>query len=433
MSEPIKSQADLNAELALKQASQDISGKPTVTGDFTDSSAALDALAAQVKPKEPAAPAAGAEPAAPAAPVVPAKPAAAPPAGDPVTPPAPVVDDPVTKTAAELFKSSPALPPGVSPKSAEAFAAIKIKAAQEVVEREKKIAELTEQLKASKNPSTEQLEKEKELEEHRAWREKLDVDFDPKFKKFDTEANQHREFIYAQLKKNPAVSDDVIAAIKKYGGPDNVNMAKIFEKLNDPTLQRLIEAKLADVEQIKYNKDQAVKAAKENLAGYLGDREKTWKAASTQHATITKQKVDTFLPAFDWFKEKPATEPDAATHNEFIKTLKGQVEEAIRDDSPDMRAVLVTGMAKLFYLQREQETLTKKLADAEAKLAEVTGKWEKIKNSSRSRLDESAAPPGGGSSPAPVKVENQIGLRTPDALDAIAKQVMESKAAKAAA
>lgn len=421
-----------NAEIAAKVAQQDISGKSTVTGEFGEATDALDKLAAQVKPKE-------------APPVEPAKPAK-----PDVTTAAPVPDPEAVKKAAEeakrsaeelkradeFFKDSPKLPPNASPKSSEAFSSIKLKAAQEISAREQEIEKLKKQIEDAKKPSPEILEKEKELEDLRLWRAKVDVEYDPKFKGHDKGIEQQREFIYAQLSKNTAFTPEIIEQIKKYGGPDMVNMSKLFELAKDPTLQRLVESKLADIEMAKYNKDQAIKAAKENISQYIKEREEAQTKAVTAHAQAVTAHLSQYLDKLEWYSERQlpkdadeATKKEIESHNEFIKTLKPQVMEAISDNTPEMKAVLVTGMAQLFKLQREVPALKTELEATKKSLAEITAKWEAVKNSSRSRLNESAAPSGGIT---PPKADVDVNTRASDALDTLAKQVMEKRAQAAA-
>src|SRR6185369_5758814 len=236
-----------NAEVARKLAEQDAAGRTTTAApaDLADSSSALDKLAeAQAKEKE--------NPPEDAAPEV--------------TPTTPEVtpeekakaDEAAAKAAADLkadqeraeafFKDAPKLPPNASPKSSEAFNSIKIRAAKDISERDaeieklrKEIAERDEKLKNPLPPET-----EKEIKELREWRAKLDVDADPKFKEFDKGIEQTREFIYSQLLQNPNINPSLIDAIKKHGGPEMVKWDKIFDGLKDPTLQRIIESKIAD-------------------------------------------------------------------------------------------------------------------------------------------------------------------------------------------
>jgi len=59
-------------------------------------------------------------------------------------------------------------------------------------------------------------------------------------------------------------------------------------------------------------------------------------------------------------------------------------------------------------------------------LAEVTEKYDKIRKASQSRLGESAAPTAG--KPAAPKGSEQVNTRPGDALDAIARQIMEQRA-----
>jgi len=430
-----------NADVAAKVAGQDISGQSTVTGEFGEATDALDKLAAQVKPKEMVEP-----PKAPDAPDASPKLQKQPDKAPDKTPdktPDPVPDPEATKKAEEAlkkadeyFKDSPKLPPNASPKSSEAFSSIKLKAAQEISAREAEIEKLRKEIEAAKKPSTEVLEKEKELEELRKWRAKVDVDFDPKFKDHDKGIEQQREFIYAQLGKNPAVTPEIIAQIKKYGGPDMINLSKLFDSIKDPTLQRLVESKVADIEMAKYNKEQAIKAAKENITLYAKEREEAQaKAATTQVQAVTSN-LSNLLDRLDWYSEKEipkdadaATKKEIEEHNEFIKTLKPQVMEAITDNTPEMKAVLITGMAQLFNLQRRVPVLEAKLAASEKALTEVTAKWEAVKNSSRSRLNESAAPAGGIPQQKPGV---DVNTRASDALDDLAKQVMEKRAQAAA-
>jgi hypothetical protein len=419
-----------NAAVARQQAAQDIAGQSTVTGEFGDASSALDKLAESVVP---VAPDSNTTP--------------------PETKPEGVTPDPAAEAAAkaateaaakaaeelkkadEFFKDSPKLPPNASPKSSEAFSTIKIKAAQEISAREQKIADLEKKLAESGKPSTDQLEKEKEAEELRQWRAKLDVEFDPKFKEYDKNIEKQREFIYAQLLQNPAIKPEVIDQIKKYGGPEKVNMVKIFEAVGDPTLQRLVEAKIADIQMAHYEKTNAIKSAKENLTQYLETRQQESTKTQIARSQETQTQLEGMLGNLDWFKEKQAeasadeaTKKEAAEHNEFLGKLKGELKAALQDDSPQMKAIQITGLAQLFHLQRRVPALEAKLAAAEKQLSETTAKWEAVKASGRSRLHESAAPAGG----IPVqKAGVDVNQRAGDALDAIAKQVMEEQAAKA--
>ena len=422
--------AEHNAEVKITLESQ---GAPTVGSDVSDlqaSSDALDALAATIEKKvDDVLP--EVTPAAPAAPAA----------------PAPTAEELAAKEAAaaaaarseEIFKGSPTLPPGASPKSAEAFSAVKIRAAQEISARDaqleetrKKLAEAEERLKAGPDPAV-----VKELEEHRQWRARLDVDADPKFKEFDKQIAASHEFIYAQLRKSPAVTAEVIEQIKKLGGPENVNLDKIFSAVKDSTLQRVVEAKVADIEVAKFNKDQAVAEAKKNIAGYLEQQRKSYEESVGSHNAATKARFSELSSKLSWFSEKPvdakADEPtrkSAEAHNTFIKGVRSQLDEALRDDTPEMRAIMLAGMAQLIYLQRVHEGTKAESAALKAELAEAKTKLEKLTGASVSRLRETGARPGGAIPKAPA---HNWDARSGDALDDIAKQISEERARKASA
>lgn len=440
-----------NADIATKLADQDAAGKSTAASkaDIDDTSAALDALAAQVT-KQPDAdkPPADKPVVSPKAtddsakaPDAPAKepdaPAKAPDDATKPAPAAPAVDPTVQKKVDDIFKDTPSLPAGASPKSAEAFATVKVKAAQEISARDSEIAKLQKQVSEFEatrgKPTPEQEAMQKELEDLRMWRAKLDVDFDPKFKEHDKSIEQAREFVYAQLTKHSQiVTPEVVAEIKKFGGPDNTDLSKVFEAIKDPVLQRLVEAKLADIEMLKYNKQQAIQSAKSNVGEWMKKREDEWKQAATQHTQQTRSYLDPMLGALDWFKEKKveasadeSAKKSAEEHNKFVGELKGQIQAAMQDDSPQMRAILVTGVAQLFNLQREHAQVKNELASAKKALEEVTSKYERVKSASVSRLRESGAPDNAVPAPAKTSVTTSTG----DALDALARQVMEQRAA----
>jgi hypothetical protein len=398
---------------------------PDPAGDAGD---ALDALAAQVKPKDDAAPPVEPKDTTPAAPTPEEKAAAEAAAAKAAE------DAEHAKRAETLFKDSPTLAPNASVKSSEAFSAVKVQAAREIAAREaelekirKENAELQEKLKNTAPP-----EALKELSEHREWRARLDIEADPKFKEFDKQIAQTHEFIYAQLKKNPAVSDDLIAQIKKIGGPDKTDFSKLWPLTNDPALQRLVESKVADIEMTKFNKQQAIESAKQNVQQYMAQRQEQYAKSVTQHRDVTQQTYDNLAGKLEWFKpETVKAGADAAEkarvedYNKFITETQGQLKEALNDDSPQMRAVMLTGMAQLFYLQRKHDQTLAEKTGLEKQVAELSEKLDRFKKASLNRIKEGGAAPG-----AEAKIEKkegQLNVHTGDALDTLAKQVMEER------
>lgn len=340
------------------------------------------------------------------------------------------------KRADELFKDSPQLPANASPKSSEAFSSVKIKAAQEISARDQKISDLEAKVKDLEAKANKPLPDEikRELDDHRNWRTKLDIEADPKFKEYDKKVESVREFVYAQLRKSPKITDAVIEKIKSHGGPENVDMDKLFAAIEDPTTQRLIEAKLAELESIKFDKDQAIKSAQNNVKDYIAQREKAWQESATSHETETSGHLAEIMPKLDYMqrKEIPAGADDATrksieAHNKYADEMQATVVSALKDNSPAMRAVMITGVIQSIHL-KTQLTAEKARADkAEASLKEANEKLEKLKNASVSRLRESAAPPS-GKTPAAKEDPHKFGVPATQALDDIAKQIVEERA-----
>lgn len=353
------------------------------------------------------------------------------------------------KRADEIFKDTPGLPAGASPKSSEAFATIKVKAAQEITARDAEIDKLKKRNEELENAAKQSKpltpEIEKEVEELRKFRARVDLEADPKFKEFDKTAQSAREFIYSQLRKSPAITDEVIEEIKKHGGPDNVKMEKIFEAIKDPTIQRLVESKIADIEMAKHNKQEAIARSKEDISKYLEEREKSAGEAAQAHNKATQEIFQQFRTSegLQWLKPKVADpKADEATkkaideHNEFVKTTEAQIASAYADDSPTMRAILLAGMAQLLHVQRLNAANTAKLSTIEADhkkvvdghlatIKELQAKLDKIKGASISRLEQSGAV-NGGKTPE-VKAGDLDTRPTTQALDDIARDIREKR------
>jgi hypothetical protein len=432
---------DNNANVAAKLAAQDISGQSMAPKDTLDASNALDGLAKQAEEDAKKKAEATVEPKLDASVKTAeelSKDAEVKAAEEKVA----AERAEVQKKADEFFKDSPGLPPNASPKSSESFSAIKIKAAQEIAARESEIEKLKKEnadfqakLKNSAPPET-----LKELEEHREWRAKLDLEADPKFKVFDKTVAETHEFIYAQLKKSTAIGDDVIEQIKKHGGPENVQMDKIFAAVKDPAMQRLIESKLADIEMAKFNKTQAIESAKKNIAEYVKGREEAVLKNATAHNVATETHFNELTAKLDWYKPKTAdakaTDADKAaieSHNAFVADTQKNLAVAIKDDSPEMRAIMLAGMAQLFYLQNVHAGAAKKLETSEKALADVTAKYDKLRNASTTRLrDNLEISSNRSNTPAP-KPSDQFTKTAGESLDDLRKQVTEERERASAA
>lgn len=437
--------AKFNAEIATTLAEQGRElNKPATEVSIAETRDALEELRTKVTKEKTDAAVKAAEEVEDAAPIVEKKDSPKEASNDTL---APAKTDDKTAVVPDKSDASPSadifsginLPPNIKPKSAEAFAAVKSKALEEISARDTKLAELEKKLseveEKVKNPVPDEIHKE--LEELRTFRAKLDVEADPKFKSYDKEITDNHNFIYSQLLKTGKITQENIDQIKKYGGPGKVNLEKVFEVVNDPHVRRVIEAKLADEEMLHFKKEQAIKETKENVAGYLKEREEAYTKATKDHTHATQKEFSSLVAKMDWTKTKTASKDADATvkaeieaHNKFVESTKADLEAALQDDTPQMRAILLAGMGQLLNLQRVDAAKTKELADVRKQLSEATEKLEKIKSASRSRLPESSAPKN-AKPPEPKK--DEFGTHAGDAIENIRKQILQEKAEKAAA
>jgi len=433
---PVIDPAAHNAEVIAKGLKQNVEVSTTPAPEaIKNTGDSLDALAQQITEKNDKAD----EPiieTAPVAPVVPAEPTAE-----------EKQKSEIAARAAEFFKDAPSLPTNASPKSSEAFSQVKIKAAQEISSLESKLKDYETKVKEleekTKNPVPESVTKE--LEDLRQFRAKIDIDADPKFKTFDTDINHSRDFVYSQLKK-AGLSQNVVDKMKEFGGPDQTNMENVLAAIKDPDTKRAVETALAEIERTKYRREQAVQDAKKNIVEYTKERQKNYEAQANAHNTATEDLFKSHTSKMTWLNEiTPDDKADAtkkgeiAEYNSWVKDVKNTIEVAKRDDSPEMRAIMLAGMAQLLQYERQFKinlaVATNTAKEHEAKVSslnsqvkDLTDKLERIKSSSTSRLRQSGADPSGKSIPAPNK--NYFSQRSGDALDAVAQQVMEAKAAQ---
>jgi len=428
---PQEDLAAKNAEVARKLAAQGADSPENANkNEFSAAGGALDDLAKQAEEagKKKAEEAAAIPPKVEPVEVKPAE------SGTPSAEP-----DPIKQKAEEMFKESPTLPPNASPKSHEAFESIKVKAAQDISALNEKLEAVNKQLaefqRQSKDGNPEVLELRKQNQDLQARLAKLDVDVDPKFKTFDDKIKSTKDYVYDQLKQAGVVDDAVIKEMEKYGGPHKVKLEKVFEAIKgDEVLSSVVKAKVADLMATQYEKDKAIQQTKQNIEQYQKERGEFFQNASGNHTKAATALVDKMMGEFDWNKPvavddkmTPEQRKSAEETNKFLSETSAQVREALNDDSPEMRAILIAGTAQLFQLQRVHAATKAEAEGLRKQLGEATAKLEKIKNSSRSRLSESAAPPSGQMPKPKVDVFTS---RPGDALDALAKQVSDERAAR---
>jgi hypothetical protein len=421
------------SDLSKKLAEQDILGQSTRPAIDPESSDALDALAATVM---------GEENEVEVAPVVEPK------VEPKVEPAAPTPEEKAAadaKAAEEAKAATTAaastdklfegieLPGQARPKSAEAFAAIKQRAAAEIgrLETERKALEvkLAETEEKLKSPVPEEVTKE--LEELRGFRAKFDVELDPRFAKFDEQVVGANETAYTYMLKNRVASQATIDEIKKLGGLGGLDADAFLSTIKDATARRFVEGQLYKVEAAKAEKEQAIESAKTNIGDYTKARREELNNSSRAHNEEVSAKVTDLVGRLPWMTleklKDSATEEEkkAFSENEkFVKEVREQVEVAATDGSPEMRAVLVAGFAQLLNTQRAVVALQSQLAAAKTETETLNTKLARYTKASTSRLRESAAAPV-GTPGAAKKVD--LTLSAGESLDAIAAQVMASR------
>lgn len=301
------------------------------------------------------------------------------------------------------------LPPYTKPKSAEAFAEVKSMARRRIAEMEKETTELREKLKATEELAKNGLtaEQKAEFEELRKFRSQMEVEADPTWKEYDGKVKQNDELIYKKLRDSGA-SEEQIERIQSLGGPSEVDWDAISDKLPS-TVKRFIDAKLVENEDLEAKKSLAKEQAKKNAEDFFKTKESSFR-------TSVQSEVESLLPTFPWMKEKPVTGTDAekalaSAHNKMLQDIQANVQEAINDDSPKMKALLVAGFAQFLKTRTEalalkaeltqlSENSKKEIDTLRSSLKEKEEFIAKMKKASTSRL--------GGSAPTPESKSSKV-------------------------
>lgn len=372
--------------------------------DITNTNSALDDLLKQAEVTE------GDEipldePAAPVKPATPPDPAK--PAADPV---APVADpakpglDPAKPNIPDDDFEKVVLPPYTKPKSVEAFATVKQMAREKLAAVEREKAELTAKLAAAEAATKPVAtpEAEKELTDLRNFRLKFDVEADPSFKAWDTSIKENEELIYAKMKA-AGVDEASIKKIQELGGPGVIDWEALASKFPAP-LKRYIEGKVFENEDLAEKKKAAVAEAQKNSAEFVRTRQEEIYKGTEGRQKETLAAFDEFRPNMAWLKEAPipptATPEEKAkleASNALVKQVETDMQEAFSDDSPRMRAILISGFAQLMRLRTEHDaviaTHKAEVDKLNASIKEKDAFIARIKNSSTARLS-SASPEG---------------------------------------
>lgn len=406
-----------------KPEQQKVEARPEYSGPDPDTGKALDDLLdAHVKEKEAAAPQPDAAP--------PAAPEPAPPKPDAAPAPAPT---PPKQSVEELYPDIQ-LPQNVKGKSAEQWAALKDRFSADLTKVHAERDELQTKLKEYEAKLQDPIppELKKEVEDLRAFRARLDIEADPSFQKqFDGKVTQAREFIYSQLKSTGKFGDASIKKIVELGGPENVDWDDLFKQIGNPTVQRLIQSRLDEIEVTKFDKQRALDAAKADVDKYVRERQEAYQKSAGQHNEATISELKPLLGQLKWLSDPPAPKTTATPDEiavrdaavKFNSEVRECLDEAVRDDSPSMRAILVAGMAQLLRLRRDHTDLSAAYKKATEQLKEAQEKITKFKGASVSRLRESSAPSEG----KPSAKTDIFGTHPTDALDNLRREQLLSR------
>ncbi len=308
------------------------------------------------------------------------------------------------------------LPPHVKPKTVEAWSKLKETA-------KRKIAELSTAAEAAKaeadaaRKERDELkqgalssEEQKELQELREFRQKLDVEADPSFREYDSKITENVEAIYSRLTR-AGFSKESIDKIKALGGPDKVNWEPHREKL-PAELFRYLDAKLVENEDLVEKKGLAITKAKERSSEFLKNRQVEISKSGKEFTSQVHKEFEALSPKLPWLKAveipkdaKPEVRAKLEAANKAVSEIQTDLKEAIEDNSPAMRAVLVAAYASMLKLQGDAKTrdgahkaevdgLKAEITKLQAAVKEKEAFIGKIKGASTGRLSNSSAPDG---------------------------------------
>jgi len=354
----------------------------------------------------------------------------------------PVKETPAPSTPPADEFDAIALPPYTKPNTAKSFEQLKTAARTKLATVEAEREAFKKELEAAKSAAPVApvaAEVEKELKELREFRQKMDVEADPSFKDFDAKIASNTEAIYSRMEA-AGLDKSIIERVKALGGPGEVDWDKVAAKLPG-NFRRFLDAKIVDNEDLIDKKKAAIEAAKKNSTEFLKSRESQITGTAAERQAKTEAQIAELTPkALPWMVKKtaaadatPEVKAEIERHNKLVADVSKDLADAKADDSPEMRAILVLsyGQFRRGQIDLAQERANsaalvdnhkKEIAAVNAKLAEVTGKLDKIKKSSTGRLTGGLAPTA--ERPAPKANYDQS---TDDALDTLLAAAKASK------
>lgn len=351
------------------------------------------------------------------------KPADAAPADKPEDKPADKPEDkPADNAPVDDFEKVE-LPPHTKPKTGEAFGKVKELARQQVNQLRSelnKIAQEREELQKrieaqGKTPALSP-ELEAELKDLREYRLSKDVEYDPEFRKFDSDVKSNNDAILKKLADN-GMSKEQLEAIEKLGGPESIDWEPLLPKL-PLAVRRFVEAKLVDNVNLRDRRDEALSKAKANATEFT-------KARETRAATELANHVAKFSDQVDWLKDrKPSATATAeekaaiAEHNKTSFEFRTRLAGMVKDNSPErfaeyaVCALFATKLSAELKAANDQIEKSKAVAAERDKLKSELEAIRKAEGGRRGGVAHADVPPK-------KAINTSIHTSAADALDAL--------------
>lgn len=314
-----------------------------------------------------------------------------------------------------------ALPPYSKPKTTDSFNEVKKRARETITARDAEIARLNQELAAREEKLKGALPTEatKELEELRTFRRSVDIENDPEFRgRFDGKIETNNNAIMSKLSE-AGMGQEQIDAIKKLGGPEQVDWEPLLPKL-PVALRRFIETKLVQNEDLRTEKKDTVTQARKDPSIFekqkVEQRSKVLVETANQHLSKLAWTVEKPIPA----NATPEEKAKLTAANAVAKQAQGLVQDALKDYNPATFAELAVGTAFAHKFKSDLEASTAE----KSKLAENLAKVEKERDALKTELAKikSASSTHRGSTITPPPAPANPFQRGADALDALFKE-----------
>jgi hypothetical protein len=291
------------------------------------------------------------------------------------------------------------LPPNVRGKSAEKWAELKTRFKTDLEKRDEEIAALKAQVseRDAKLTNTPEVPKEtaEELESLRQFKAKLDIEADPNFhKEFDGKIAQAKDFIFTQLEASENFGKDAVAKIKELG-VENVDWDGLADKMG-PQTARLVQSRLDTIAIAQHDKKLKLEEVKKDVQTYINKQRESYAERGTKHLEDTEAQLTEFKAKMPFLHDPEPLKATATKEERAVfeaneahrKNIIDALDEAKKDDSPYMRAVLIAGMGQLLNIKPRFEQLAEYSKAQDAKLEKALAWIEKVKNAGKPKNKE---------------------------------------------